>query len=166
MVRQLLAIANLDSTHEVKRASVNIGDLIKEVIDALPASDRKAEVEFDPALKSTVVIANRELLLVAIRNLQENAVRHMLRPGIIRWSLEKGIDTLAVCIDDDGPGGRDSAGHEPLFPRPQQECAWKRTRIVDRRSRTPLQRSPAGPAKPERCVRSACANRLGDRTRW
>ena len=104
MVRQLLAMAKLDSTHEAKQSCVNIGDVIEEVIGALPASDRKAEVGFDPALKSTVVIANRELLLVAIRNLHENAVRHMLRPGIIRWSLQRGVDTLAVCVEDDGPG--------------------------------------------------------------
>ena len=104
MVRQLLAMAKLDSIHEAKQASINIGDLIEEVIDALPASDRKAEVELDPALKSTMVTANRELVLVAIRNLHENAVRHMLEPGIIRWSVKKGSDTLAVYIDDDGPG--------------------------------------------------------------
>jgi two-component system sensor histidine kinase QseC len=104
MVRQLLAMAKLDSTHEAKQSSVNIGNVIEEVIDALPASDRKAEVGFDPALKSTVVIANRELLLVAIRNLHENAVRHMLAPGTIRWSLERGDDTLTVSVVDDGPG--------------------------------------------------------------
>ena len=104
MVRQLLAMAKLDSIHEAKQSSVNIGDLIEEVIDALPASDRKAQVELDPALKSTVVTANRELLLVAIRNLHENAVRHMHEPGDHRWSMERGADTLAVFIDDDGPG--------------------------------------------------------------
>ena len=104
MVRQLLAMAKVDSTHDAKRSGVNIGDLIKEVIDALPTSDSRAQVEFDPALKSTVVTANRELLLVAIRNLHENAVRHMQHPGIIRWSTERSVDTLAVYVDDDGPG--------------------------------------------------------------
>lgn len=104
MVRQLLAMAKLDSAHKAKQASVNIGDVIEEVIAALPASDRKAELGFDPALKSTVITANRELLLVAIRNLHENAVRHMLQPGIIRWSMERGVDSLAVSVDDDGPG--------------------------------------------------------------
>jgi two-component system sensor histidine kinase QseC len=104
MVRQLLAMAKLDSTHEAKQSSVNIGDLIEEVIEALPSSNREAEVRMDPALKSTVVTANRELLLIAIRNLHENAVRHMLEPGNIGWSMERNIDTLAVYIDDDGPG--------------------------------------------------------------
>jgi two-component system sensor histidine kinase QseC len=104
MVRQLLAMAKLDSTHAAKQSSVNIGDVIEEVIDTLPASDRKAQVGFDPALGSTVVTANRELLLIAIRNLHENAVRHMPQPGNIRWSMERNADTLTVFIEDEGPG--------------------------------------------------------------
>jgi two-component system sensor histidine kinase QseC len=104
MVRQLLATARLDSIHEAKQSSVNIGEVIEEVIDTLPASDRKAQVTMDPALKGTVVTANRDLLLVAIRNLHENAVRHMLEPGIVRWSLQRNAQALAVYVDDEGPG--------------------------------------------------------------
>ena len=126
MVRQLLAMAKLDSTHEAKQSSVTIGDVIEEVIGALPASDRKAEVGFDPALKSTVVIANRELLLVAIRNLHENAVRHMLAPGAIRWSLERGDDTLTVSVVDDGPG------------IPEDEISLVTNRFFRGRNKSPL----------------------------
>ena len=104
MVRQLLAIAKLDSIHEAKRSSVNIGEVIEEVIDTLPASDRKAQVAMDPALKGTVVTANRELLLVAIRNLHENAARHMPEPGLVSWTLQRNADALVVCVDDEGPG--------------------------------------------------------------
>ena len=104
MVRQLLAMAKLDSIQEAKQSSVNIGEVIEEVVDTLPASDRKAQVTMDPALKSTLVTANRELLLVAIRNLHENAVRHTLEPGIVRWSLQKNARALAVYVEDEGPG--------------------------------------------------------------
>ena len=104
MVRQLLAMAKLDSNHEPKRSSINVRDLIQEVIDSLPASDRNAPVGLDPVLKNTVVTANRELLLVAIRNLHENAVRHMQQHGVIRWAAEEGSDTLTVYVDDEGPG--------------------------------------------------------------
>lgn len=104
MVRQLLAIARLDSTREASQSSVNVGEVIREVIDTLPASDCKAQVEFDPALESTAVTANRELLLIAIRNLHENAVRHMPLPGNIHWSTERNADALTVSIADEGPG--------------------------------------------------------------
>ncbi len=70
----------------------------------MPASDRNAPVGLDPVVKNTVVTANRELLLVAIRNLHENAVRHMQQQGVIRWAAEEGPDTLTVYVDDEGPG--------------------------------------------------------------
>jgi two-component system sensor histidine kinase QseC len=104
MVRQLLAMAKLDSSHEVSRSSVNIGDVIEEVVGALPDADQKAQVRIDPALKSAVVMANKELLLVAVRNLHENATRHMQQPGTIQWSMEKRSDSLVVFVDDEGPG--------------------------------------------------------------
>jgi two-component system sensor histidine kinase QseC len=126
MVRQLLAIAKLDSIHEAKQSSVNIGDLIEEVIDSLPASDRKATIGLDPALKGTVVAANRELLLVAVRNLHENAVRHMVEPGIIRWSIDRDDDTLTVSVEDEGPG------------IPENEIAMVTNRFFRGRSKSPL----------------------------
>ncbi|MGH6714426.1 MAG: ATP-binding protein [Bradyrhizobium sp.] len=104
MVRQLLAMAKLDSSQTAKRSSINIGEVIEEVIDTLPASDRNAQVRFDPALKGLVITANKELLLIAIRNLHENAARHMPQPGNIRWSVERTAGTLTVFIEDEGPG--------------------------------------------------------------
>jgi two-component system sensor histidine kinase QseC len=126
MVRQLLAMAKLDSIHEARQSSVNIGEVIEEVIDTLPASDRKAQVTMDPALKSTLVTANRELLLVAIRNLHENAVRHMLEPGIVRWSLQRNAQALTVYVDDEGPG------------IPEEEIPLVTNRFFRGRNKSPL----------------------------
>jgi two-component system sensor histidine kinase QseC len=126
MVRQLLAMAKLDSIQEAKQSSVNIGEVIEEVVDTLPASDRKAQVTMDPALKSTLVTANRELLLVAIRNLHENAVRHMLEPGIVRWSLQRNAQALTVYVDDEGPG------------IPEEEIPLVTNRFFRGRNKSPL----------------------------
>ena len=52
MVRQLLAMAKLDSTHAAKQSSVNIGEVIEDVIGALPASDRQAQIRLDPTLEN------------------------------------------------------------------------------------------------------------------
>ena len=126
MVRQLLAMAKLDSSHEVNQSSVNIGDVIEEVVGALPAADRTAEVRIDPALKSAVVTANKELLLVAVRNLHENATRHMQQPGTIQWSMEKSSDSLVVFVDDEGPG------------IPDDEIALVTNRFFRGRNKSPL----------------------------
>jgi two-component system sensor histidine kinase QseC len=126
MVRQLLAIAKVDSTHEASLSSVNIGDIIEEVVGVLPAADRTSRVDIDPALKNTVVTANRELLLAAIRNLQENAARHMRQPGIIQWSMERNPDSLIVFVDDEGPG------------IPDDEIALVTKRFFRGRNKSPL----------------------------
>ena len=73
-----------------------------------------------------MVTANRELLLVAIRNLHENAVRHMVEPGIIRWSMERGDDTLTVFVDDEGPG------------IPEDEISLVTNRFFRGRNKSPL----------------------------
>ena len=48
--------------------------------------------------------ANKELLLIAIRNLHENATRHMPKPGAIRWSMGRSAEALTFFIEDEGPG--------------------------------------------------------------
>ena len=95
-------------------------------MDALPMSDRAISVSVDPALKSTMVTANREFLLLAVRNLHENAARHMLQPGAIRWSMEKESDALAVYVDDEGPG------------IPPEEIALVTNRFFRGRNKSPL----------------------------
>jgi len=105
LVRQLLAIAKLDSATEAMPANpISIGDVIQEVLDGLPGPDRAVSVTVDAALADTMVTANREFLLLAIRNLHENAARHMAQPGTIRWSMEQESSVLAVFVDDEGPG--------------------------------------------------------------
>jgi two-component system sensor histidine kinase QseC len=104
LVRQLLTIARLDSESDTPPKSVNVGDAVGEVIDALPMSDKNADVTIDPVLRNTIVKANRESLLLAIRNLHENAVRHMPQPGTIRWSSETTQDGTTVLVEDTGPG--------------------------------------------------------------
>ena len=127
LVRQLLAIAKLDAAPEAIPANqVSIGGVIEEVIEALPMSDRAIPITVDPALKNIMVTANRDTLLLAIRNLHENAARHMLQPGAIRWSMEKKSDALAVYIDDEGPG------------IPQEEMALVTNRFFRGRNKSPL----------------------------
>jgi two-component system sensor histidine kinase QseC len=104
LVRQLLTIARLDSGREATMKPVHVGDVVQEVLDALPPSDKKANVTIDPVLQNTFVTTNREALVLAVRNLHENAVRHMLQGGKIHWSSEVTDDGVTVFVEDTGPG--------------------------------------------------------------
>jgi two-component system sensor histidine kinase QseC len=104
LVRQLLTIARLDSERETPMKPVCVGDVVQEMIDALPPTDKEADVTIDPVLQNTVVSSNPEALLLAIRNLHENAVRHMPPGGSIRWSSETTENHTVVFVEDTGPG--------------------------------------------------------------
>jgi two-component system, OmpR family, sensor histidine kinase QseC len=104
LVRQLLTIARLDCRSETSMEAVRVGDVVRDVLDTIPLSDRDADVTVDRALHSTIVTTNREALLLAVRNLHENAVRHMSQRGSIRWSSETTEEGVVVFVEDTGPG--------------------------------------------------------------
>ena len=81
-----------------------MGHVLKEVMNALPPPDWRADVIVDPKLERTVVTANRECLLLAIRNLHENAVDHVPQRGMIRWSCETTHPGTTIFVEDNGPG--------------------------------------------------------------
>jgi two-component system, OmpR family, sensor histidine kinase QseC len=104
LVRQLLDIANLDALQNPKRdARLNVGAIIEEIVDAQPAREG-LRVEVDPMLNWITLTANAELLVLALRNLFENAVQHTAHPGLVRWSLERRPGEIVVSVEDEGPG--------------------------------------------------------------
>jgi two-component system sensor histidine kinase QseC len=109
LVRQLLAISKLDTTHSTTQdVAVNVARALEEVIESVPTQGKNIGLVLDPQLNQTFLNANRELLLLAMRNLHENAVHHMARRramgAIIRWSVEMTPDHVVVRVEDEGPG--------------------------------------------------------------
>jgi two-component system sensor histidine kinase QseC len=103
LVRQLLTVARLDSGGEMGTTPVCIGTVLREVVDTLPPADRETDIVIDPILHETIMDTNRDMLIVAIRNLHENAVRHMKR-GTVRWSVERTETSTVLFVADSGPG--------------------------------------------------------------
>jgi len=104
LVRQLLDIANLDALqHPGRDTRINAGAIIGEIVDAHPAREG-LRVEVDPMLNWIAFTANAELLVLALRNLFENAVQHTAHSGLVRWSLERRPGEIIVAIEDEGPG--------------------------------------------------------------
>jgi two-component system sensor histidine kinase QseC len=104
LVRQLLTIAKLDSESQVPLMPVRVGDVLKEMLEALPFQDRQGDVILDPVVHMTVVTTSEDALLLAVRNLHENAVRHMPQGGAIRWSSERTAEGTVLFVEDTGPG--------------------------------------------------------------
>ena len=104
LVRQLLAMARLDAQSEVElKDEVNLGRLLEEI--ALPDSATgSAKVVLDPSLNDIIIVTNRDLLAITLRNLHENAIQHMRREGTVIWSAAIENSHAAITIDDEGPG--------------------------------------------------------------
>jgi two-component system, OmpR family, sensor histidine kinase QseC len=103
LVRQLLALAKLDAGLEADTdATVRVGEVLAEIIDALRPRAGAIQVTVDPALHDFTVRANRESLSIALRNLHENAVQHTPAGGTVSWSVAS--DGHGVVLEDEGPG--------------------------------------------------------------
>ncbi len=108
LVRQLLAIARLDAQSEVDmKDEVNLGRLLEEITSSDPA-DGLAKVILDPSLRDVTIVTSRDLLTLALRNLHENAIQHMQSEGTVTWSVAMDNSRIAITIDDEGPGIRES----------------------------------------------------------
>ncbi len=103
LVRQLLTLARLDAGLEgVQAEPTSVGAVLEDVLGTPRTASDQLRVVCDPALGGVVVTANREMLGVALRNLQENAVRQMPGGGTISWRAAP--DGHGVILEDEGPG--------------------------------------------------------------
>ena len=104
LVRQLLAIANLDALrYPTREAHLNAGSLVDEIIGMQPACEG-VQVSTDSTLDRIILVTNAELLALALRNLHENALQHTRRPGLVRWSAERRAGQIVIAVEDEGPG--------------------------------------------------------------
>ncbi len=102
LVRQLLAIASLDALQDPRcDARLDVGAMIDEIIETQPVREG-LRVEVDS--NCTMVTANAELLMLALRNLHENAIQHTASPGLVRWSVARRAEQVVVAVEDEGPG--------------------------------------------------------------
>jgi two-component system sensor histidine kinase QseC len=105
LVRQLLAMARLDARSEVElKDEVNLARLLEEIASPDQAAGPVVRVVLDPSLNDVTLVTNRDLLTVSLRNLHENAMQHMRREGVVKWSAAAGSSHAAITVDDEGPG--------------------------------------------------------------
>lgn len=108
LVRQLLNLARLDAGEDTPAPPkdwVDLGELAREITEAAPSPARAVRIECDPQLDTYRVHVCSEHLLLALRNLHENAREHSPPNATIRWRLEPQKGRL--IIEDEGLGMSD-----------------------------------------------------------
>lgn len=107
LVRQLLDLArNEAQAEEPTPRWLPVSSVLKVIKAELQLILEKADVviESDATLLSSQIFFNEESLLLALRNLIENAVQHSTVGGTVRCGLEQGSEAASLFVDDDGPG--------------------------------------------------------------
>ena len=105
LLEQLLALARYDIAGMPLAAVASLDACTKEVVaDALPcAADRSVDLGFE-IVKPVYVSGEPTMLKTMIRNLIDNAVRHIPKGGRIDVSVFRDGARAILQIEDNGPG--------------------------------------------------------------
>jgi signal transduction histidine kinase len=95
-VRQLLILARLDPQDSLAMERQSLPDMIREVASELGhiASERRLELVLDIDMQCHV-LANREALLILLRNVISNAFRYALAAGTVTIAIDAATLTVA-----------------------------------------------------------------------
>lgn len=106
-IEQLLALARLEaSVASSARAPVDLIAVASDVIEELTPIIADSHVELDFARDGAgVVVQGHEVALAALlRNLIENALRHVPAGGLVQLIVQQGMEQATIDVIDDGPG--------------------------------------------------------------
>jgi two-component system sensor histidine kinase QseC len=106
-VEQLLALARLESGMASEQArSIDLVGVAIDVIEELTPviADCGAELGFSHDDRPVLVQGHEAALAALLRNLLENAMRHVPAGGQVQLSVAQGATTTTIDVADDGPG--------------------------------------------------------------
>ncbi|HEY8683384.1 MAG TPA: ATP-binding protein, partial [Rhodanobacter sp.] len=106
-VEQLLALARLESgAASSQRTPIDLVAVAIEVIEELAPviAESGVELGFNPRHDHVIVQGYEAALAALLRNLIENAMRHVPAGGQVQLSIERGMHEVWLDVIDDGPG--------------------------------------------------------------
>lgn len=106
-IEQLLALARLEAGAAAEqRAAVDLVAVAMNVIEELAPviAESGVELGFSRPAPHVVVLGYEAALAALLRNLVENALRHVPAGGKVQLSIERNPHTALVDVIDDGPG--------------------------------------------------------------
>lgn len=106
LVRQLLALAKLDAdATPLSLETVNLGQMVEEIIAHNPVAGVKLNNKIDPALYDSLIETDRNTLTLILRNLYENATHYSPEGAAIVWQPLVTTDgTTGLLLQDSGAG--------------------------------------------------------------
>ncbi len=116
LVDQLLLIARLDAGQAPMQDGVGLAEMLEEIAADMEPVAQERRIRIETALDKIFVRGNRALLMRAVINLLDNAIRYGREGGFARLTLEREGNEAVIRVTDDGPG-MDEASLEHVFER-------------------------------------------------
>lgn len=107
LIDNLLNITKIEMGEiSIDRQQVRLADFLEDTFEVASrmdkASDLKFKLDLSPGLGS--IMADKDLLRIAINNLLTNAVKYSRPGGVVRMSCEETEQMVRIVVQDDGIG--------------------------------------------------------------
>ena len=107
MISQLLMIARMDAGQTPLEETCDLAQMIAQAAEDMQpvADERGVRIETDAAPDADCVVrGSRAMLMRAIVNLTDNAIRYGNENGCVRMMLQAGEEDVRIVVSDDGEG--------------------------------------------------------------
>lgn len=107
LIRDLLDVSRIEAgTFAVRRGTVDVPKLIREMIDLFQESARRQEVEFVVSMDPEIgqISGDFDRLEQALSNLISNAIKFSRAGGSVTLEVRRQGDSVEIAVVDSGPG--------------------------------------------------------------
>lgn len=104
LVEDLLLLARLDQSREMKSDPVNLSDLVADAVASARAAGQNHKVVFDKPSDEIYVLGDSDRIHQVVANLLANARAHTPAGTNIEVSVAQSEDGVRIRIADNGPG--------------------------------------------------------------
>jgi len=154
LVQDIIELSRLQGTDVVQAGeSIDLNDVLAEAVDRnkLPAEEKRIKISVGGTVEQAV-FGDRDLLMTALRNLIDNAIRYSPEDTTVGVGLRARDGLIQISVTDQGPG---------IAPDEQERIFERFYRIDAARSR-----HTGGTGLGLSIVKHVVANHGGEITLW
>lgn len=116
LVEDLLLLARLDQSREMKSEPVNLSKLVADAVASARAAGPNHVVNFEESTDEIYALGDNDRIHQVVANLLANARTHTPAGTVIDVTVKQGLDGVRIRIADNGPG-LSKADQERIFER-------------------------------------------------
>ena len=116
LVEDLLLLARMDQTPEVRREPINVIELVNEAVTSAQAASSDHPIDFVKSSNEVFILADQLRVHQSVANLLANARTHTPEGTKIHVVVEEDEKEVRIKVSDEGPGIPQEL-HEKLFER-------------------------------------------------